>query len=174
MIRPWTSTLQSSLCRYFFVDLQVGNARGDLLGAYAIKISHQFQHKDIVVGWRAKPGLKNMNRHQTSTLQSSLCRDSFVALQVGNARGNVVFSYATKNFPHQFQNRNTGVGRRVKPGLKTWAVIELQCGRALSTKIRLWLCKWGMQEGMQYFHTLQNFGSSVSALKHWSRPKSQT
>jgi len=57
---------------------------------------------------------------------------------------------------------------------KTEADIELQRGRALSTESCLWLCKWGIREGMQYFHTLQNFVSSVSALKHWSRPKSQT
>jgi hypothetical protein len=41
---------QSSLYKNSFMALQVGNARGDLLGAYAIKISHQFQHKDIEVG----------------------------------------------------------------------------------------------------------------------------
>jgi hypothetical protein len=41
---------QSSLYKNLFMALQVGNARGDLLVAYAIKISHQFQHKDIVVG----------------------------------------------------------------------------------------------------------------------------
>jgi len=45
-----TSMWQSSLYKNPFMALQVGNARGDLLGAYAIKISHQFQHKDIVVG----------------------------------------------------------------------------------------------------------------------------
>jgi hypothetical protein len=38
----------------------------------------------------------NMIRHWTSTWQSSLCRDLFGDLLVGNARGNVVFSYATK------------------------------------------------------------------------------
>ena len=76
--------------------LQVGNARRDLLVVYAIKISHQFQHKDIVVGGRVKPGLKNMNRHQTSMLQSSLCRDLFGDLPVGHARGDAVFSYAIK------------------------------------------------------------------------------
>jgi hypothetical protein len=32
---------------------------------------------------------------------------------------------------------------------KTKADIELQRGRALSTEICLWLCKWGIQEGMQ-------------------------
>jgi len=31
---------------------------------------------------------------------------------------------------------------------KTEADIELQRGRALSTEICLWLCKWGMQEGV--------------------------
>jgi hypothetical protein len=41
---------QSSLYKNPFMALQVGNVRGDLLVAYAIKISHQFQHKDIVVG----------------------------------------------------------------------------------------------------------------------------
>jgi hypothetical protein len=39
---------------------------------------------------------KTMIRHWTSMLQSSLCRDLFVDLPVGNARGDAVFSYATK------------------------------------------------------------------------------
>jgi hypothetical protein len=41
---------QSSVYKNLFMALQVGNARGDLLVAYAIKISHQFQPKDIVAG----------------------------------------------------------------------------------------------------------------------------
>jgi hypothetical protein len=49
-----------------------------------------------VVGGRARPGLKNMNIHQTSTLQSSLCRDLFGDLPMGNARGDTIISYATK------------------------------------------------------------------------------
>jgi len=32
---------------------------------------------------------------------------------------------------------------------KTEAGIELQHGRALSTEIYLWLCKWEIQEGVQ-------------------------
>jgi len=57
---------------------------------------------------------------------------------------------------------------------KTEADIELQRGRALSTEVCLWLCKWGMQEGMQCFHTLQNFVSPVSPPQHCNRQKGQT
>ena len=37
---------------------------------------------------------------------------------------------------------------------KPWLDTELQYGRALSTKIRLWLCKLGMQEGIYKLHML--------------------
>ena len=57
---------------------------------------------------------------------------------------------------------------------KTWVDIKLLCGRALSVEICLWICQWGMREGMQYFHTLQNFISSVSVRRHCSGLKSQT
>jgi len=57
---------------------------------------------------------------------------------------------------------------------KIEADIELQRGRPLSIEICLWLCKWGMQEGMQYFHTLQNFVSPVSPPQHCNRQKRQT
>jgi len=32
---------------------------------------------------------------------------------------------------------------------KTWLYIELQCTRAFLTEICLWLCQWGIQEGMK-------------------------
>jgi hypothetical protein len=70
-----------------------------------------------------------------------------VDLPIGNVRGGVVVSYALK-LSHQWHQQNIVVGRRVRPGLKMLAVIKLQCGRALSTKISLWLCKLGMHEGM--------------------------
>jgi len=86
--------------------------------------------------------------------QSSLCRNLFLDLPVGNTRGGVVVSYALKTFSHQWHQQNIVVGRRVRPGLKMLAVIKLQCGRALSTKIRLWLCKLGMQKGIYKLHML--------------------
>jgi len=42
---------------------------------------------------------KNMSSRQTSTWQSSLYKNPFVALQVGSTRGDVVVSYALKLSP---------------------------------------------------------------------------
>jgi hypothetical protein len=65
------------------MDLPVENARDDVIVSYALKLSPSR---------RVRLGLKNISRHQTSTWQSFLCRNLFVALQVENPRRNTVVS----------------------------------------------------------------------------------
>jgi hypothetical protein len=60
---------------------------------------------------------ENVSSHQTSMWQSSLYKNPFMSLQVGNARGDVVASENVKILHHQFQYRSTVVGRKGQ----TWA-----------------------------------------------------
>jgi hypothetical protein len=84
---------QSSLYKNPFMALQVGNARGDVVVFRRYEnLPHQFQHRNTIVGRKARPGLKNMSRHQTSSWQSSLCRNLFVDLQVENPRRDAIVS----------------------------------------------------------------------------------
>jgi len=53
-----------------------------------------------------------------------------VDLPVGNARGDVVVAYAIKCFPIS-------------------GCIKLQRSRTPYANFFLWVCKWGIQEGMQ-------------------------
>jgi len=56
------------------------------------KLPHQFQHRNTVVGRKARLELENRSKYRTSPWQSSLYRNLFVDLQVGNARRDAVVS----------------------------------------------------------------------------------
>jgi hypothetical protein len=76
-----------------FGDLPVGHARGDVVVFRRYEnLPHQFQHRNTIVGRKARPELENRSKYRTSPWQSSLCRNLFVALQVENPRRDAVVS----------------------------------------------------------------------------------
>ena len=84
---------QSSLYKNPFMALQVGNARGDVVVFRRYEnLPHQFQHRNTVVGRKTRLELENRSKYRTSPWQSSLYRNLFVDLQVGNARRDAVVS----------------------------------------------------------------------------------
>jgi hypothetical protein len=55
-------------------------------------LPHQLQHRNTVVGRKARLELENRSKYRTSPWQSSLCRNLFVDLQVENPRRDAVVS----------------------------------------------------------------------------------
>jgi hypothetical protein len=100
---------QSSLCRDLFLDLPVGNTRGGVVVSYALKILSPVAPTKHCSRQKSETWSENVSSHQTSMWQSSLYKNPFMALQVGNARGDLLVAYAIK-ISHQFQHKDIVVG----------------------------------------------------------------